>query len=56
MDCSVLLRVSETERERRRLFREGRITAWGRQWDRAEDRYFEHFARPECFDWVLNNR
>ena len=54
IDFSILLRVPQLERERRLLAREGEITAWERQWHRAEDWYFEHLARPECFDLVLD--
>ena len=56
IDFSILLRVPQAERERRLLAREGEITAWERQWHRAEDWYFEHLARPECFDLVLDDK
>lgn len=53
VDLSVLLRVPEPERERRLHAREGQITAWERQWHRAEHWYFQHLACPEDFDLVL---
>ena len=56
IDFSILLRLPQPERERRLLAREGEITAWERQWHRAEDWYFEHLARPEYFDWVSSDK
>ena len=53
IDHHVLLRVAEDERMRRLLKREGRITAWERQWHRAEDWYFANVATPQMFDSVI---
>lgn len=55
VDLSVLVRVPEAERARRLLDREGALTAWERQWHRAEDWYFATAARPEHFDVVIDN-
>lgn len=55
IDCSVLLRISEAERQERLLKREGTITDWERQWHRAEDWYFDNLAPAEAFDIVLGD-
>ena len=53
VDMSVLLVVDDVERERRLVAREGELTAWERQWHRAEDWYFETDARAAAFDLVI---
>ena len=55
MDFSVLLHVSEAERQRRLQEREGTVTEWERQWHRAEDWYFGNAGRPEMFDLLFSN-
>ena len=53
VDLSVLLVVEDAERERRLLAREGELTAWERQWHRAEDWYFATAAPRSAFDLVM---
>lgn len=53
IDVAILLTLPETVRVERVLRREGSVTAWEKQWWRAEGWYFEHQAPPETFDMVL---
>lgn len=55
IDYAVLVDVSEAERTRRLLAREGEISDWERQWHRAEDWYFSELSRAEDFDEVIEN-
>lgn len=54
VDCAVLLKLDDAEREMRLLTREGRITEWERQWHAAEEWYFDNLARQEDFDKVVD--
>lgn len=54
IDLTVLLEVPNEDRHKRLLAREGEISAWERQWHRAEDWYFATSAPRECFDVVLD--
>lgn len=54
VDLAVLVRVSEAERQQRLLAREGEISAWERQWHRAEDWYFDSIAPEGSFDLVVD--
>lgn len=54
VDLTVLLEISDEERLRRLLAREGEISLWERQWHCAEDWYFATSAPRESFDVVLN--
>jgi len=49
----ILLTVSEDERSRRLLRREGSISSWERQWHRAEDWYFSRVVSERWFDQVF---
>ncbi|MGZ9811148.1 uridine kinase family protein [Pseudoroseicyclus sp. H15] len=53
IDVALLVTASPASREARLLAREGEITAWERQWHRAEDWYFAHAAPPERFDHII---
>jgi len=55
VDISVVIEVSNTERERRLVKREGQLGAWERQWHRAEEWYFAHLAPPTVFDIRFDN-
>lgn len=55
VDYSVLVRVPRKERERRLHKREGGLSDWERQWQRAEDWYFANLARPKSFDMIIDN-
>jgi len=53
VDFRILLSVGEETRIARLLAREGRISAWERQWHEAEDWYFAHAAKPAEFDVIV---
>lgn len=53
VDLRLLLQVSNPTRLARLLAREGRISAWERQWHEAEDWYFTHSVPPHVFDAIL---
>lgn len=53
LDLSVLIETSDDTRLQRLIAREGELTAWERQWHRAEDHYFAKLALPESFDLVI---
>ena len=55
VDLSVLVHLSETERLRRIIAREGEISAWEAQWHRAEEWYFSEVVSREDFDLVVDN-
>ena len=53
IDLAVMVRADEAIRESRLIAREGHITPWERQWQAAEDYYFE-FIRPlTSFDALI---
>jgi uridine kinase len=54
VDVRVLLRVPDAVRMARLLLREGALGPWERQWQAAEDWYFQNVARPEYFDVVID--
>ncbi|NDV02037.1 uridine kinase family protein [Pseudoroseicyclus tamaricis] len=53
IDAALLVTTAPATREARLLAREGEITAWERQWHRAEEWYFAHAAPPERFDHII---
>lgn len=54
VDARILLRVAEATRIARLIEREGALGPWERQWHEAEEWYFEHVAKREIFDLVLD--
>ena len=55
VDYAVLVETPNAERTRRLLAREGEISDWERQWQRAEDWYFHNLSPAELFDAVIEN-
>ncbi len=55
IDLKILVRADEALREARLVAREGAITPWQRQWEMAEEYYFE-FIRPlKSFDAIASS-
>lgn len=54
-DLSVLIEVPEQTRMQRLLAREGELSAWESQWQRAEDWYFKELSPPGIYDLRLIN-
>ena len=55
VDLSVLIESSEETRLQRLVSREGRLSEWEHQWQRAEDWYFDELASPQGFDLRVMN-
>lgn len=54
LDIKLLLNTDEAVRESRLVSREGAITPWKRQWESAEEYYFEFIRPPTSFDAFVN--
>ena len=54
VDCFILVEVSEEQRMRQLLEREGEIGAWEKQWHLAEDWYFATLAPRRNFDAIAS--
>ncbi len=55
IDLSILLTISEDERKKRLLNREGTISDWCNYWSGGEDWYFENISPPDSFNphlWI----
>lgn len=55
VDFAVLLELPEAERLRRLRQREGVLTEWELQWQKAEHWYFSQVVRTDRFDAVVSN-
>ena len=55
VDQSILLKISEDERKRRLVKREGQISDWSKYWASAENWYFTNISLQESFDKVVEN-
>jgi uridine kinase len=57
VDLAVLVEVTDEERRKRLVMREGQgfMQRWYVLWDAAEDYYFTHICPPSSFDIVVRN-
>ncbi|MEM6539139.1 MAG: hypothetical protein AAF668_15595 [Pseudomonadota bacterium] len=55
IDLSVLIDAPKDVSTQRLIRREGELSAWERQWQRAEDVYFATVSPPDVFDIRLMN-